>query len=156
MSALKFPKPFAHDHPPVENVNELMREQLSVGQRTADFVARTVGSWTFIIVQSALLAVWIALNVVAYIRHWDPYPFILLNLALSFQAAYTAPIIMMSQNRQFMRDRLEAHHDYQVNQKTEIEVRAVLDHLAAQDVALREIYEILEKKLASRDEHPGT
>jgi uncharacterized membrane protein len=62
--------------------------------------ARTVGSWTFIIIQSILLAIWVILNVLAWVKHWDPYPFILLNLALSFQAAYASPIIMMSQNRQ--------------------------------------------------------
>lgn len=72
---------------------------LSRGQRIADAVARTMGSWRFIIVQSTLLAVWVTLNVTAWRAHWDPYPFILLNLALSFQAAYAAPFIMMSQNR---------------------------------------------------------
>ncbi len=69
------------------------------GERIADGVAHTVGSWPFIIVQSVLLAGWVVLNVIAWMRHWDPYPFILLNLALSFQAAYASPIIMMSQNR---------------------------------------------------------
>ena len=72
----------------------------TLGQKVADQVAAGMGSWPFIIVQSALLAVWIVLNVVGYVKHWDPYPFILLNLALSFQAAYAAPFIMMSQNRQ--------------------------------------------------------
>jgi uncharacterized membrane protein len=66
----------------------------------ADRVAETVGSWCFIIIQSVLLGIWIMLNMIAFIRHWDPFPFILLNLVLSFQAAYAAPIIMMSQNRQ--------------------------------------------------------
>jgi uncharacterized membrane protein len=75
------------------------------GALIADWVARTVGSWRFIIIQSVILAVWIVLNVVAYAQHWDPYPFILLNLVLSFQAAYAAPIIMMSQNRQSEIDR---------------------------------------------------
>ena len=65
-----------------------------------DRIAATMGSWSFIIIQSVLLAIWIALNVTAFVRQWDPYPFILLNLALSFQAAYAAPVIMMSQNRQ--------------------------------------------------------
>ncbi len=73
---------------------------LTTGQRIADTVAATMGSWKFIIIQSVILLAWIALNITAYIEHWDPYPFILLNLALSFQAAYAAPFIMMSQNRQ--------------------------------------------------------
>ncbi len=71
----------------------------TVGERIADGVAATVGSWPFIIIQSVILAIWMVLNIVAWVRHWDPYPFILLNLALSFQAAYASPIIMMSQNR---------------------------------------------------------
>ncbi|HJU17565.1 MAG TPA: DUF1003 domain-containing protein [Stellaceae bacterium] len=81
---------------------------LGLGDRVADRLAATVGSWRFIIVQSILLGLWIAINVVGWIRAWDPYPFILLNLALSFQAAYTAPIIMMSQNRQAAIDRHNA------------------------------------------------
>jgi uncharacterized membrane protein len=90
----------AHRHPPVKNVNEILSGRLTVGERIADAFAAKMGSWTFIITQSLILTAWIIVNVVAWIRHWDPYPFILLNLALSFQAAYAAPIIMMSQNRQ--------------------------------------------------------
>jgi uncharacterized membrane protein len=140
---LHFPQPFKHQHPPVENVNEIFDEQLSVGQRAADWVASIMGSWMFIIIQSIILFFWIVLNIVAWVKHWDPYPFILMNLVLSMQAAYAAPIIMMSQNRQAAKDRLEAHNDYQVNQKAEEEVRAILEHLAAQDQALAQIHQIL-------------
>jgi uncharacterized membrane protein len=94
----------------------------TLGDRIADRVAATMGSWSFIIIQSLLLAVWIVLNVTAYVRQWDPYPFILLNLALSFQAAYAAPFIMMSQNRQAAIDRADAKTDYQVNAKAELEI----------------------------------
>ena len=73
--------------------------QITFGQKIADTVAATMGSWRFIIIQTTILVLWIALNITAWIEHWDPYPFILLNLALSFQAAYAAPFIMMSQNR---------------------------------------------------------
>jgi uncharacterized membrane protein len=110
----------------------------SRGERVADAVAATVGSWRFIIVQSALLAIWIAVNAVAYARAWDPYPFILLNLVLSFQAAYTAPIIMMSQNRQAAIDRAQQQHDYDVNVKAELEIEALhakLDALREQEIA---------------------
>lgn len=107
------------------NVNELEAKHLTFGQRVADAVARSMGSWRFIIIQSTLLIIWILLNVIGWIRHWDPYPFILLNLALSFQAAYAAPIIMMSQNRQAAKDRLTADHDYQINLRAELEVAAV-------------------------------
>jgi uncharacterized membrane protein len=141
--AIHFPRPFQHRHPPVRSVNELDAEQLTVGQRAADAVVRVVGSWSFILIQSAILTVWVILNVTAWIHHWDPYPFILMNLVLSLQAAYTAPMIMMSQNRQAARDRLEAHNDYLTNLRAEEEIRAVLDHLAAQDRALTEILDYL-------------
>jgi uncharacterized membrane protein len=102
------------------DVNELHDASLTVGQRIADGVAATMGSWPFILVQSALLAAWIALNVTEMVfRAWDPYPFILLNLMLSFQAAYAAPFIMMSQNRQSAKDRLHAELDLQTNLKAE-------------------------------------
>lgn len=139
MSRFHFPHPFEHRHPPVRNVNDIAAEQTTTGERAADAIARTVGSWPFIITQSLLLAFWVVLNVTAWLRHWDPYPFILMNLLLSLQAAYTAPMIMMSQNRQAARDRLEAHNDYLINLKAEEEIRAIFDHLAAQDRALAAI-----------------
>ena len=137
---LEFPAPYPHEHEPVRNVNELLAEQFTFSQRAADLVARITGSWWFIISQSVFFTFWALLNVTAWVKHWDPYPFILMNLFLSLQAAYTAPIIMMSQNRQAQRDRLEAHNDYTINVKTEKEVRAILDHLAAQDKALASIF----------------
>ena len=143
MKKLHFPEPFAHQHKPLRNVNEIVDERLTVGQRAANRVARVVGSWTFIVVQSALLAIWAALNVVAWTRHWDPYPFILMNLFLSLQAAYTAPVIMMSQNRLAARDHIEAHNDFLINQKAEEEIRAILTHLAAQDQALLVIHDMV-------------
>ena len=93
-----------------------------MGQRIADTVATTMGSWRFIIIQSTALALWIVLNVFATRTIWDPFPFILLNLALSFQAAYAAPFIMMSQNRQQELDRKELEEDYQINIKAELEI----------------------------------
>lgn len=104
------------------NVVHEFEEQLTVGQQVADRFAQIIGSWRFIIIQSVLLAVWITLNITAYIYHWDPYPFILLNLAMSFQAAYAAPILMMSQNRQAEKDQLQAKNDYEVNLKAELEI----------------------------------
>ncbi|MBI1880986.1 MAG: DUF1003 domain-containing protein [Chloroflexi bacterium] len=143
---LHFPEPFKHVHPPVTNVNEVFEEQLTLGQQAAS----VVGSWKFIIIQSTILTGWVILNVTAWVSHWDPYPFILMNLVLSLQAAYTAPVIMMSQNRQTARDRLEAHNDYLINQKAEEEIRAILDHLAAQDQALGIIHQML-LELRARD-----
>ncbi|MBS1655581.1 MAG: DUF1003 domain-containing protein, partial [Bacteroidetes bacterium] len=90
-------------------------ESLNAGQRLADSVASGMGSWRFIIIQTIIVAVWMILNFVAFIYHWDPYPFILLNLLFSTQAAYAAPIIMMAQNRQNERDRAQAQADYETN-----------------------------------------
>jgi uncharacterized membrane protein len=101
--------------------NKLYDASLTLGQRIADGVAATMGSWRFIIIQSILLAIWLVLNITELIFHaWDPYPFILLNLALSFQAAYAAPIIMMSQNRQSAKDRLAAEQDLNTDLKAEL------------------------------------
>ena len=90
-------------------------ETLSVGDRMADSIAEGMGSWKFIIWQTIIVVIWMALNVVGFVRHWDVYPFILLNLIFSTQAAYAAPIIMMSQNRQADRDRVQAQNDYDTN-----------------------------------------
>ncbi len=94
----------------------------SAGQRVADLVAVTIGSWRFIALQSVAIALWLAGNIYVGPSAWDPYPFILLNLLLSFQAAYTAPVIMMSQNRQSEVDRHNAENDYHVNLKAELEI----------------------------------
>lgn len=107
------------------------------GEYLADRIAATVGSWRFIIVQSVLLALWIVLNVVGWMQHWDPYPFILLNLALSFQAAFTAPILMMAQNRQSTIDRQKAQLDYDVNLRAELDIEALhekIDLLRQEDI----------------------
>jgi uncharacterized membrane protein len=117
-------------HPQVVNVAQL--QELEPDLKVADRFASVVGSWRFIIIQSIILAMWLAMNVVGYVYHWDPYPFILLNLLLSFQAAYAAPIIMMSQNRQAVKDR-PAEVDYQINVKAEEEVKAMMQHLDQQD-----------------------
>jgi len=126
---------------------------LTTGQRIADTVAATMGSWKFIIIQTTILFFWIMLNITAWIEHWDPYPFILLNLALSFQAAYAAPFIMMSQNRQQDIDRMAAEHDYQINIKAELEIESLhekLDQLRETEVlyltkAVRELTELLNR-----------
>lgn len=103
-------------------------ESLSFGNRIADTVAKGMGSWNFIIIQTVLVVAWMILNMIGFMYHWDVYPFILLNLLFSTQAAYAAPIIMMSQNRQNERDRMHAEEDYKTNvdAKKEIEALAVL------------------------------
>jgi uncharacterized membrane protein len=107
-----------------------------------------LGSWTFIISQSVVLAIWIAVNVIAWVDQWDPYPFILLNLALSFQAAYAAPFIMISQNRQAECDRHQADEDYRTNFEVEQRIEDSQRQLAAIEMnVLNRILEILEKRL---------
>jgi|HubBroStandDraft_2_1064218.scaffolds.fasta_scaffold215024_2 uncharacterized membrane protein len=133
-----------HRHKPVININRVDAEKLTTGQRIADRLATVMGSWAFIIIQSIILAFWISLNVIAYINHWDPYPFILLNLALSFQAAYAAPIIMMSQNRQAAKDRLMAEQDYEINLKAEEELKSIMNHLEQQDEVMLDILRRME------------
>ncbi len=108
--------------------HDLHIQSLSYGQRVADKVARVMGSWAFIISQTVFVMIWMALNFIGFMHHWDAYPFILLNLLFSTQAAYAAPIIMMSQNRQGERDRIQAQKDYQTNTdaKREIEELQIL------------------------------
>ena len=101
------------------------RETLTYGQRIADSVANGMGSWAFIIGQTIFVIIWMTLNVIGFIRHWDVYPFILLNLIFSTQAAYAAPIIMMAQNRQSERDRLQAQADYDTNVEAKLEIESL-------------------------------
>jgi uncharacterized membrane protein len=120
------------------NVNEVVAEQMTLGQRVADKAADLIGSWKFIIAQSMLIVVWIMLNVTAWINHWDPYPFILMNVMLSFQAAYSGPVIMMSQNRQATKDRLAAEIDHQVNTKAELEINNLLRRVYDLELTIEE------------------
>ena len=101
----------------------------TTGQRAADAFAGLIGSWRFIIGQSVILVAWIAFNMV-FFRPWDPYPFILLNLGLSFQAAYSGPILLMSANRQAQIDRETLNKDYWLDEKAEKELQEVLKRLS--------------------------
>jgi uncharacterized membrane protein len=114
------------------------RHELTFGQRMADRLTALVGSWNFVLIQTLLLVLWIIVNVWAWTAAWDPYPFILLNLLLSFQAAYTAPVIMMSQNRQALLDRRAAENDFRINIKAELEIELLhqkIDLLREQEIA---------------------
>ncbi|MXP62009.1 DUF1003 domain-containing protein [Roseomonas sp. M0104] len=117
--------------------NEAFAARLGVGDRLADRVASFGGSWSFILLSVLLLALWVAMNAVLLRRPFDPYPFVFLNLILSMIAALQAPIIMMSQNRQAAKDRLDAAHDYEVNLKAEIEIMGLhekLDRMRAEQI----------------------
>lgn len=129
-----------------ENWHQRHRESLNYGGRIADMVAKGMGSWRFIIIQTIFVIVWMGLNMVAYFNHWDAYPFILLNLVFSTQAAYAAPIIMMAQNRQSERDRLQAQDDYNTNKEAKLEIEALAAKLNAIEIEkLDKILKILEE-----------
>ncbi|HEX2025746.1 MAG TPA: DUF1003 domain-containing protein [Actinomycetota bacterium] len=138
---LRYPRRPGEDRNPT-NIRHFGHKR-TLGERVADGVAAGVGSWPFIIVQSLLLGVWILANGLL-IRDWfggkpfDPYPFILLNLVLSFQAAYTGPVVMMSQNRQAAKDRDEAERDYEVNRES-------FDRLQRLEDGQRRLLELLEE-----------
>ena len=126
---------------------------LTVGQKISDVIAKTVGSWKFIIIQSVCILAWISYNSLNNINTWDPYPFILLNLMLSFQAAYTAPAIMMSQNRLSEIDRQQASNDFEVNVKAELEIELLHQKIdlmkEGELLALTKAVEALSEKLDS-------
>jgi uncharacterized membrane protein len=128
-----------------KNWHQKHYDSLAFGSRVADLVAKGMGSWRFIILQTVFVIVWMGLNLVAYFKHWDAYPFILLNLLFSTQAAYAAPIIMMSQNRQNERDRIQAQEDYITNKEAKLEIEALAKKLNAIDVdKLDKIIKMLE------------
>jgi len=112
------------------NPNELIDTQLTFGERLADTVARFGGSWTFIILFGMVLVIYSSINTALHDRAWDPYPFILLNLFLSMLAAIQAPVIMMSQNRQDVKDRLRSELDFDVNRRAEAEIQSLSHRLS--------------------------
>ncbi|MFA6581196.1 MAG: DUF1003 domain-containing protein [Paludibacter sp.] len=133
------------------NWHEKHHATLSFGGRIADLVANGMGSWTFIILQTVLVILWMGLNVIGFMFHWDVYPFILLNLLFSTQAAYAAPIIMMSQNRQNERDRLHAEEDYKTNKDAKQEIEALAIKLKSLEVdKLDKIIEMLQDQKKER------
>lgn len=143
MVELIFPEPYKHEHEKVCDVNELYEQKQTFGEKASDWATSKIGSWRFIFVQSVILVIWVSFNISAWINQWDPYPFIFLNLVVSLIASYTAPVIMMSQNRQDAKIRLEAHTDYLINLKAEEEIRVILDNLNAQNTAIQVIYQKL-------------
>lgn len=103
--------------------------ELTRGQRAADAVARFMGSWRFVITQAAVMVMWFALNATAWAFAWDPYPFILLNLAMSAEAAFATPLLLMSQNRSAEADREILNKDFLADSETNIIVERIADKL---------------------------
>jgi uncharacterized membrane protein len=116
-----------HQHP----VNVVHHDEASFGERLADKISAGIGSWTFLIVQSFLVALWLTLNMVGLMSHWDPFPFILLNLLFSVQAAYTGPVLLLAGNRQSQKDRLTLEHAaYEADKADEqnVEILKAIEH----------------------------
>ena len=135
-----------------KNWHERHLDSLGFGSRLADSVANGMGSWKFIIIQTVFVILWMGLNFVGYVYHWDAYPFILLNLLFSTQAAYAAPIIMMAQNRQNERDRAQAQSDYQTNIDAKLEIEALAMRLDKIEVEkLDKIIEMLQEMKSNSD-----
>jgi uncharacterized membrane protein len=130
-----------------KNWHEKHKDSSKFGARLADSVATGMGSWRFIIIQTAIVIVWMTANVVGFIYHWDIYPYILLNLLFSTQAAYAAPIIMMAQNRQSERDRHHAEQDFKTNVEAKKEIEQLLEKLNTIEIdKLDKIIELLQDK----------
>ncbi|MEU8920284.1 DUF1003 domain-containing protein [Kitasatospora sp. NPDC048545] len=123
--------PSEHLHP----ANQARHDDRTLGDRVADGLAGGMGSWRFIIAQAAFTAAWIAANTLHGWSRWDEYPFVLLNLVYSFQAGFTGPILLLSQNRQAEHDRLRAEHDYEVDREALAWTKAIAAHLGITDPA---------------------
>ena len=130
----------------IKNWHDAHVENSTWGDKLSDALASGMGSWKFIIVQTIFVLAWMLLNVIGYIKHWDAYPFILLNLLFSTQAAYAAPIIMMAQNRQAERDRVQAQDDYQTNIDAKLEIENLQRRLdAIEQEKINKIITLLEE-----------
>jgi len=130
----------------MRNINEVIEEEATFGERIADAVARFGGSWTFIIAFGVTLVVYASVNVFLKGSAWDPYPFILLNLFLSMLASVQAPVIMMSQNRQDTKDRLRGELDFDVNRRAEAEIQGVAGKLHELTEKIQDLEELVREK----------
>lgn len=134
-----------HEHPPVRDLNREADRRTTGSQRVAEDFARVLGSWTFVLLQAILIVGWLAINVLAFAAHWDPYPFQVLNLVMSLEAAIWVSVVLMSLNRLAERERLRAQHEYELDVKAEEEMRMVMHHLEVQDDVLLQILHRLER-----------
>ena len=134
-----------HDHPPVRDLNREVDRRLTFADRVAADFARLVGSWIFVLVQVGIMVVWVGLNALDLIHPWDRYPFLFLNLVLSLEAAIWVSVVLMSLNRIADRDRLRAQHDFELNVKSEEELKALMNHLMHQDEILLQIVNRLDR-----------
>jgi uncharacterized membrane protein len=132
------------------NVNEVIEDEATLGERIADTVARFGGSWSFIIAFLFVLTAYTSANILLRGKAWDPYPFILLNLFLSMLAAIQAPVIMMSQNRQDTKDRLRGELDYEVNRRAEVEIQGLARKINLLSDKLGDVDDLLREERTAR------
>jgi uncharacterized membrane protein len=134
-----------HDHPPVRDLNRDFDRKQTFTDRVASDFARLVGSWVFVLAQVGLMLLWVLLNALNLLRHWDPYPFLFLNFVFSLEAAIWVSVVLMALNRLADRDRLRAQNDYEVSVKDEEELKALMNHLMHQDEILLQIVNRLDR-----------
>jgi uncharacterized membrane protein len=134
-----------HDHPPVRDLNREFDRKLKPTDRIASDFARLVGSWVFVLAQLGLMLLWVLLNAIGVLRHWDPYPFMFLNFIFSLEAAIWVSVVLMSLNSLADRDRLRAQNEYELNVKAEEELKALMNHLMHQDEILLQIVNRLDR-----------
>ena len=136
-----------HKHP----VNQLFHDEATLGERVADKAASGIGSWWFLGIQSVFIAIWIVLNTIEFFTHkWDIYPFILLNLAFTIQAAFTGPVLLLSGNRQAQKDRLRLEHTAEVAEAAEKATLEILEEIERNTEATLQVLDHLKKRRAAR------
>jgi uncharacterized membrane protein len=135
-----------HKHP----VNRLIHDEATLGERVADRASASIGSWAFLIIQSILIVFYVTLNVIGFVNHWDPYPFILLNLCFTIQAAYTGPILLLAGNRQAQKDRLRLEHTAEVAETAEKSTLDILAEIERNTEATLRILDHLQKRREQR------
>jgi uncharacterized membrane protein len=133
-------------------VNQIHDHQATLGDRLADRIASGIGSWTFLIVQTILVLLWVGLNLVGFALRWDPYPFILLNLMFSVQAAYTGPVLLLAGNRQAQKDRLTLEHAAAEAERADQQDREILDEIKRNtEITVRVLQRLEEQKMATAE-----
>jgi uncharacterized membrane protein len=135
-----------HSHP----VNQVHIDEATFGERAADKVAGAIGTWTFLVAQGVLIIAWITLNVVGYIQRWDPYPFILLNLCFSVQAAYTGPVLLLAGNRSAQHDRLRLEHTAEMEEASEKVTLEILREIERNTEVTLKVAEHIKKQRAGQ------
>jgi uncharacterized membrane protein len=136
-----------HKHP----VNQLFHDEATLGERVADKAATGIGSWWFLGIQSVFIAIWIVVNTIEFFTHkWDVYPFILLNLAFTIQAAFTGPVLLLSGNRQAQKDRLRLEHTAEVAEAAEKATLEILEEIERNTEATLQVLEHLKKRRTAR------